>query len=245
MNFLDLRERILGRTGLTVKTLGFGGIPIQRIPEKDAILVVRRCYELGVNYYDTARGYTVSEERIGKALEDVRENVVLATKTHAQTKEEALKDIETSLSNLRTDYINIYQLHGVSKIESWKKISAPGGALEALYEAKAQNKIHHIGVTSHNTELLQQIVKEDIFETIMVQMNYLAPEPAVELLPLCKKTKIGTVIMKPFAGGALSNASTALKFLLANDDIDVIIPGMQSIDEVEKNFSVASGSFNL
>src|SRR5512136_1985984 len=107
---MSIREKVLGKTGLKVKTLGFGGIPIQRLSEEEAIRVLQRCFELGINYFDTARGYTVSEERIGKALKDVRKEVVLATKTHAQTKEEALKELEISLNNLKTDYIDIYQL---------------------------------------------------------------------------------------------------------------------------------------
>jgi predicted aldo/keto reductase-like oxidoreductase len=245
MNQMFLKEKILGKTGLKVKTLGFGGIPIQRISEKQAVRVVRRCYELGINYYDTAIGYTVSEERIGKALKDVRENAVIATKTHAETREEVFKDLETSLNHLQTDYVDIYQLHGVSSKESWKRISGAGGALEAFYEAKDQGRICHIGITGHNTDVLKEIVEEDIFETVLVQLNYLAPEPLLELLPLCKKMNVGTVIMKPFAGGALSDASTALKFLLAKDSVDVVIPGMQSLEEVEKNVAVAAGTYSL
>jgi len=235
-----LRKRILGRTNLEVTNLGFGGIPIQQVSEEEAIKVVQRCYDLGINYYDTARAYTVSEERIGKALEDVRNEVILATKTQALTKEGAVKDLKNSLNNLRTDHIDVYQLHNVSTEESWETISAPGGALEAFHEAKDQKKIRHIGITSHNVQLLQQIVKEGIFETVLVQLNYLAPEAEEKFLPLCKKMNIGVVIMKPFAGGALSNATTALKYVLANDDVDVVVPGMMRISEVEKNVSVTS-----
>lgn len=242
---MSLREKILGRTGIKVKTLGFGGIPIQRVSEKEAVKVVRRCYELGINYYDTARGYTVSEERIGKALEDVRRKVVLATKTHALTKEEALKDLEISLANLRTDYIDVYQLHGVSSEESWEKIVAPNGALDALYQAKKDGRTRHIGITSHNIQLLRQIIGENIFETIMVQLNYLAPEPAEELLPLCHRMGVGVVIMKPFAGGTLSNASTALKYVLGVKNVDVAVPGMMDVVEVEKNVAAASGTYTL
>lgn len=242
---MSLREKILGKTGLKVKTLGFGGIPIQHIPEEEAIRVVRQCYELGINYYDTAREYTVSEERIGKALEDFRKHVIIASKTHAQTKKDALKEIDISLNNLRTDYIDIYQLHRVSSVEEWNGISAPGGVLEALHDAKDKKKIHHIGVTSHNIDFLKDIVKEGIIETIMVPLNYLTPEDSFELLPLCKRMNVGTVIMKPFVVGALKNASAVLKFLLANDDVDVIIPGMQSLDEVEENVAIASGTYVL
>ena len=122
-----LREKVLGRTGLKVKTLGFGGIPIQRISEEDAVKVVRRCYDLGINYYDTARGYTNSEERIGRALEDVREEVVLATKSGRRQAIDLLDELEISLKNLRTDWIDVYQLHNVSSHETWELIKGPGG----------------------------------------------------------------------------------------------------------------------
>ena len=128
-----MKETILGRTGLRVKILGFGGIPIQRVSEDEAISVVRRCYELGVNYYDTARGYTNSEERMGKALEDVRDEVYIATKSNRRTADELNAELETSLRNLKTDYIDVNQLHNVSSQEAWEQIKGPGGALEAMH----------------------------------------------------------------------------------------------------------------
>jgi predicted aldo/keto reductase-like oxidoreductase len=242
---MTLRETVLGRTGLKVKSLGFGGIPIQRISEEEAVRVVRRCYELGINYYDTARGYSVSEERIGKALEDVREKVVLATKSGRRTAEELWDELQTSLRNLRTDWIDVYQLHNVSDMETWKKIKGPGGALEALYKARDEGKIRHLGITSHDPAVLAEIVSEDIFETIMIPYNYLTIKPEEELLPLCKENNVGTVIMKPFGGGAFSNANIALKYVLSKDYVDVTIPGMMTIAEVEENKNVATGPHTL
>jgi len=215
-----MRVKILGRTDLSVKAIGFGGIPIQRISEEEAIKVVRRCYDLGINYFDTARAYTVSEERIGKALEDVRDQVFIATKSLLRHKNEVLDDLETSLKNLRTDWIDVYQLHNISSIEVWKKVIAPNGALEALYKACDKGKILHLGVTSHNPTLLAEIVKEDIFETIQIPFNYLTTVETEELLNLCHKMNVGTVIMKPFGGGAFSNANVALKFILKNKNVD-------------------------
>ena len=240
-----MKERILGRTGLKVRRIGFGGIPIQQISEEEAIKVVRHCYEVGINYFDTARGYTVSEERIGKALEDVRDQVYLATKSGLRTKEGLLEELAVSLRNLRTDWIDVYQLHGVSSSEQWDRITSPGGALEALQEARDQGKIRHLGITSHDPALLTEIVKQDIFETIMISYNYLATLPAEELLPLCRKMNVGTVIMKPFGGGAFSDARIALKFLLGNDDVDVAIPGMMSIAEVDENVALGLGPYSL
>jgi predicted aldo/keto reductase-like oxidoreductase len=240
-----LKESVLGKTGLKVKSLGFGGIPIQRVSEDKAIQVVRRCYELGINYFDTARAYTVSEERVGKALEGVRDDVFIATKSRRRTKDEVLQELETSLTNLRTDWIDVYQLHHVSSEEEWEQITSPGGALEALYQARDEGKIKHLGITSHDPTLLTDIVKEDIFETIMIPYNYLATIPSEELLPLCQKMNVGTVIMKPFGGGALSNIRTALKFVLSDENADVVIPGTMSVQEVEENVSVASDSYVL
>jgi len=242
---MELRETILGRTGLKVKSLGFGGIPIQRVSEEEAVRVVRRCYELGIDYYDTARGYTNSEERIGKALEDVREEVFLATKSGRRKAKEMLEELEISLKNLRTDWIDVYQLHNVSSYEDWYQIKGPGGALEALYKARDEGKIRHLGITSHDPAVLADIVREDIFETIMIPYNYLTLKPEEELLPLCKDKNVGTVIMKPFGGGAFSNANTALKFVLSKDYVDVAIPGMMTIAEVEENIYVATGPHTL
>jgi len=240
-----LKERVLGKTGLKVGRIGFGGIPIQQIPEEEAIRVVRHCYEVGINYFDTARGYTVSEERIGKALEDVRDEVFLTTKSGRRTREGLLAELAISLENLRTDWIDVYQLHGVSSREQWDQVRSPDGALEALHQAQDEGKIHHLGITSHDPALLAEIVNEDIFETIMIPCNYLSALPAEELLPLCRNMNVGTVIMKPFGGGVFSDARIALKFLLGNEDVDVIIPGMMNIAEVDENVTLGLGPYSL
>jgi predicted aldo/keto reductase-like oxidoreductase len=240
-----LKEIVFGRTGLKVKSLGFGGIPIQRVSEEEAVDVVRRCYDLGLNYYDTARGYTTSEERIGKALEDVRDRVILATKSHQRTAEGIERELEISLRNLRTDHIDIYQLHNVQTEEQWSQVRAPRGALEAVQAAKEQGKINHISVTSHSPDLAVEMVKTGLFETVMIPYNYLTTKPADELLPTCKKLNVGTIIMKPFGGGAFSNANTALKYVLSNPDCDLVIPGMMSVAEVEENIGVWMGDHTL
>ena len=240
-----MKEKILGRTGLKIKTLGFGGIPIQRITEEASIEVVRHCYELGMNYFDTARGYTVSEERIGKALEDVRDEVILATKSGKRTAEELEKELETSLKNLRTDYIDVYQLHNITYQEQWDQVRAPGGAMEAMNKAKEEGKIKHISVTSHNPDLSIDLVKSGLFETLMIPYNYLTPKPAEKLLPTCQEFNVGTIIMKPFGGGAFSNANTALKYVFNNPDTDLVIPGVLSIAEIDENWEVWQGDLSL
>lgn len=240
-----LQERPLGKTGLVVKRVGFGGIPIQRIPEDEAILAVRKAYETGINFFDTARAYTTSEARIGEALEGVRDEVFIATKSTHRDKEGILEDIETSLGNLRTDYIDLYQLHFVSKREVWERVRGPGGALEGLLEAKEEGKINHLGITSHDPELMMEVLREGIFETVMIPYNYLTQKPADGLLPLCAELGVGTIVMKPFGGGALTNVRAALRYVLGNGDVDVAIPGMMSAAEIEENVAVGSGSFIL
>jgi len=223
-----LKKRRLGKTGLQVTEMGFGGIPIQRVSEEEAIKIVKRCNELGVNYYDTARAYTTSEERIGKALEGAREEIYLATKSHAKTAKELREQLAISLKNLRTDYIDVYQLHNVTE-EGWETISAPGGALEELLKIKEEGVARHIGITSHSPTFLTKLISGGSpFETVMVGYNYIALEPAKELLPLCKKIDVGTVIMKPFGGGACTNAGTSLKFILADKNADCTIPGCRA-----------------
>ncbi len=240
-----MKKVTLGKTGLKVNPFGFGGIPIQRVTEDEAVAVVRRCYDLGVNYYDTARGYNVSEERIGKDLEDVRDEVVLATKSGRRTAEELEAELETSLGNLRTDRIDVFQLHNVSSLEVWEKIKGPGGALEALYRAKDRGKIEHLGITSHDPGVCADIIEEGIFETMMIPFNYLAHIPQERLLPLCRKMNVGTVIMKPFGGGAFTNVNMALRFVLGSENVDITIPGMMTVAEVEENHAVATGPLGL
>jgi len=240
-----LKEKILGRTGLKVKTMGFGGIPIQRVTEEEAVAVVRRCHEHGLNYFDTARGYTNSEDRIGKALGDVREDVYLATKSHQRTAEGIFRELEMSLKNLKTDYLDVYQLHNVANADQWKQIQAVGGALEAVYQAKEEGRVRHIGVTSHNPDLAAELVRSGHFETLMIQYNYIITKPEEMVLPLCRKLNVGTIAMKPFGGGAFSNANTALKYVYSNPDIDLVIPGTLSVAEVDENVMVWQGDLRI
>jgi hypothetical protein len=240
-----LRDRILGKTGIRVKNLGFGGIPIQRVSESEAVGVVRRCHELGVNYFDTARMYTDSEERIGKALRDVRDEVVIATRSVKRTREGLLEDLDVSLRTLGTDHIDVYQLHEVSSEGTWKQVSAPGGAIEGLYEAREMGKIEHLGITSHNPDLLTEILNDNIFEVIMIPFSYLATKAEERLLPQAHGKNVGVVAMKPLGGGALSYTKTALKYVLGNSNVDVAVPGMMSLAEAEANAAVASGDYAL
>jgi predicted aldo/keto reductase-like oxidoreductase len=242
---MTFQKRVLGKTGIKVTRMGFGGIPIQRLPEKNAVEVVQRSYELGINFFDTARAYTKSEKIIGKALKTVRDEVIIATKSVHRDKKGLLKDLETSLEKLQTEWIDIYQLHMISKDYEWEKVMSSGGAVEGLLEAKDTGKINHIGITSHNPELMMDVIQESHFETIMIPYNYLTQKPANELIPQCKKLKVGTIVMKPLGGGAITNIRTALKYVLRNHEVDVVIPGMMSIEEIKENLAVSSGDYSL
>ena len=234
---------ILGNTGLKVSRLGFGGIPIQRISQEEAAALIRKLPEYGVNYIDTARGYTVSEEYIGAGLEGIRDKFVLATKSMARTKDAMAADIDISLKNLRTDYIDIYQLHFVQP-QNLETILGPDGALEALMEAKAAGKIHHIGFTTHELAVFEQALEFDWVETIMFPYNFVETH-GVDLMKKCTEKGKGFICMKPLAGGAIENVSLAMRFIATNKDVTVNIPGMATEEELAQNVKAASDTTPL
>lgn len=228
----------LGNTGLKVSRLGFGGIPIQRISKEEAAVLLRKLPEYGVNYIDTARGYTVSEEYIGAGIEGIRDKFVLATKSMARTREAMAADIDISLKNLRTDYIDLYQLHFVQP-KDFDTIIGPGGALEALLEAKAAGKIHHIGFTTHELGVFEKALEQDWVETIMFPYNFVETH-GTELMKKCTEKGIGFICMKPLAGGAIENAALAMRFIASNKDVSVNIPGMANEEELAQNVKASS-----
>ena len=238
-----MEYRELGKTGLQISRLGFGGIPIQRIDAEGTKALVPHLLEHGINYIDTARGYTVSEEYLGYALEGVREKFILATKSMARTKEAMAADIDVSLKNLRTDHIELYQIHNPSAADL-EKVQQPGGALEALREAKQAGKIGHIGVTLHAVELFEKAVTYDWVETIMFPYN-LVETQAAELIKECSRRGIGFIAMKPLAGGAIDDATLAIRFLACDPDVTVAIPGMAEIPEIAQNVAAMNDTAPL
>ena len=227
----------LGNTGLKVSRLGFGGIPIQRITQEEATALIHKLPEYGINYIDTARGYTVSEEYLGIAMEGIRDKFVLATKSMARTREAMEKDIETSLKNLRTDHIDLYQVHNAPPAQM-KIVTGEGGALEALLEAKAAGKIGHIGITAHEVATFEMALDMDWVETIMFPYNFVELQ-AADLIRKCAEKGKGFICMKPLAGGAIENAPLAMRFIASNKDITVNIPGMANEDELKQNVAAA------
>ena len=232
-----MEYRTLGKTGLKISRLGFGGIPIQRIDAEGTRGLILELIREGVNYIDTARAYTVSEEYLGFALEGVRDKFVLATKSTSRTRAEMARDVDVSLKNLRTDYIDLYQVHNPSAADL-EVVCAPGGALEALVEAREAGKIGHIGITLHSLELFRKAVELPWVETIMFPYNVVEVQ-GEELIAECARRNIGFICMKPLAGGALDDANLAIRFTLNNPAVDVVIPGMADSGELADNISAA------
>lgn len=238
-----MEYKTLGKTGLKISKLGFGGIPIQKVNVATTRELIVAMAEKGINYIDTARGYTVSESYLGEALEGYRDKFILATKSMARDKIGMAADIETSLKNLKTDYIDIYQVHNPN-VEQLEQVIAPGGALEALLEAKEAGKIGHIGLTGHTMELFEKAVTLPWVETFMFPYN-IVERQGEELMKKCSENNIGFIVMKPLAGGAIEDANLALRFICANPDVSVVIPGMYDLKEIDMNLEAVENNTPL
>ena len=238
-----MEYRALGRTGLQISPMGLGGIPVQRIDAEGTKQLLQKLVAAGVNYIDTARGYTVSEEYIGYGLEGIRDKFVLATKSMARTREAMAADIDISLKNLRTDYIDLYQVHnpGPKDLET---VIAPGGALEALLEARQAGKIGHIGITLHSADMFQKALELSWVETIMFPYN-LVETQGEDLIRICGQKGIGFIAMKPLAGGAIEDATLALRFIGQNSNVSVVIPGMAEEKELQQNLAAGADTTPL
>ena len=234
MNYIEL-----GRTGLRCAAVSFGGIPIQRSDAANTVAVVDALERHGINFIDTARGYTVSEGYLGAALQGRREKFLLATKSMARDYAGMARDIDASLRDLRTDHIDLYQLHNLPLTE-FDRVFGPDGAYRALAEAKAAGKIGHIGATAHSLDALKKMVDERSGELESVMFPYnIVETQGHELLKAARAKGMGAIAMKPMAGGNLEDWSLALRFIHASGAIDVSIPGMGSVEEVERNAAAA------
>ena len=236
-----LEKRELGKTGIIINRIGLGGIPIQRITKEEAIEVIRYSIDKGINFIDSARGYTCSEEYIGEALVGLRDKVYLATKSMARTYGGMKKDIDTSLNNFKTDHIDLYQMHNVKNINEFNLVMGEEGAYKALLEAKKEGKVRHIGITSHSQDFLKWLINnhKDLIETVQFPINFIE-DNGIELLNLAKDKNIGTIAMKPLGGGAIDKGSVGLKWLMNLDGLDVAIPGMGDKKEIDDIFSFNS-----
>ena len=234
-----MRRIRLGKSGLMATQVGLGGIPIQRLSEDEAIAVVKGCLDLGLNFIDTSRAYTTSEERIGKAIAGRRDEVIIATKSLARDRATLLADLEVSLRLLGVEAIDLYQLHNVSSKEDYQHVIGPGGALEGALEAQRSGKVKHIGITSHTLDVAKGAVQSGLFETILFPLNFVAREPGEELYPLAMACDVGFIVMKPLAGGMLDNARLAFKYLLQFPDA-VCVPGVERVQQMEEIVRIVS-----
>ncbi len=205
-----MRKVTLGNTGITVNKNGFGALPIQRTPRKRAVALLRKAFEKGVDFYDTARFYSDSEEKLGLAFGDVRKQVFLSSKTMAQTADGFWRDLEETLGNLKTDYLDIYQFHNPSFCP---KPGDGSGLYEAMLEAKRQGKIRHIGITNHRLAVAEEAVASGLYETLQFPFSYLSSEKELELVRSCQQAGMGFLAMKALAGGLITNSAAAYAFM--------------------------------
>ncbi len=238
-----MEYRTLGKTGLRVSRMGFGGIPIQKTDKAAMRRLAEKMLENGVNYIDTAKAYTVSEEFIGYGAAGMRDRFVLATKSMARTREAMAHDIEDSLTKLGTDYIDLYQVHNPT-MEQFEAVMAPGGALEALFEAKKAGKIGHLGVTLHSAEVFERALDADWVETIMFPYNIVETQGS-RFIDRCAEKNIGFIAMKPLAGGAIEDAELALRWIISNPAVTVVIPGMAEERELDENLAACENGSPL
>ena len=228
-----MEKVILGRTGICVQKNGFGALPVQRVSLNEAKIILRKAYENGIQFFDSARAYSDSEEKIGLALSEVRENIYISTKTMATTVQAFWEDLETSLKMLKTDYIDIYQFHNPSFCPK------PGdgtGLYEAMLEAKNQGKIHYIGLTNHGWKVAKEAIESDLYDTLQFPFSYLASEKEEELVRLCEEHNVGFICMKALSGGLITRSDIAYAYLLQYKNA-LPIWGIQKESELDEFIS--------
>ena len=221
----------LGKTNLEVNKNGFGALPIQRRNEKDSIEILKTAYDNGINFYDTARFYTDSEEKLGKAFKNIREDIYIATKTGMESPEEFWKDLETSLKELKTDYIDLYQFHNISFCP--KKDDE---LYKAMLEAKNQGMINHIGITTHKITIAHEALESGLYETLQYPFSYLSGSDELEIVKKCEKLDVGFIAMKAMGGGLLKNSKASYAYINQYDNV-LPIWGIQKLSELNEFLS--------
>jgi predicted aldo/keto reductase-like oxidoreductase len=232
-----MRRVVLGKTGIEVNRLGFGGIPIQRVGERQAVETVLHAVESGVDFIDTSRAYTTSERRIGKALAQTSKRVIVASKSQNKTRDGARADLERSLKELQRERIDLYQCHFVRDEDEYGKVISSTGAFQGLVRAKEEGLIRHIGITTHSLDLLDRILDDGLFETIMVCFSFLEPLAREKIIPKAIEKGVGVIGMKPFSGGVIDNARLALEYVLSQPGI-VILAGVEDKRLFDENWEV-------
>ena len=220
----------LGKTEIMVPKNGFGALPVQRVSLEDGVKLLRNAYEGGFRFFDTARAYSDSEEKLGEALADVREHIFLATKTMAKDGEGFKRDLDASLKLLKTDYIDIYQFHNPSFCP---KPGDGSGLYEAMEEAKRQGVVRHIGITNHRIHVAREAIESGLYETLQFPFCYLATDKDLELVEMCKEADMGFIAMKALSGGLITNSAAAYAYLAQYDNV-LPIWGVQRQSELEE-----------
>ncbi|MCR5145366.1 MAG: aldo/keto reductase [Lachnospiraceae bacterium] len=218
----------LGSTGITVPQNGFGALPVQRVDFETAKEILRAAYDGGMRFFDTARAYSDSEEKIGYAISDIRDDIYIATKTTAKTPEAFWRDLETSLKNMKTDHVDIYQFH---QADQMYKLGDGTGMYEAMVEAKAAGKIRHIGITTHKIGVAQEAIESGLYETLQYPFSYISSEKEIDLVRQCKVHNMGFIAMKGLAGGLLNNPEACMAFMSQFDNV-IPIWGIQKMSEL-------------
>lgn len=225
-----MRQITLGSTGITTVQNAFGALPIQRVDKETAVKILHRAYEGGMRFFDTARAYSDSEEKLGEAFDGMWDKVIIASKTMAGIPEEFWQQLDTTLHNLRTDHIDIYQFHCVNRCY------APGdgtGMYECMLEAKRKGLIRHIGVTAHKLQVAFDCVQSGLYETLQFPFSYLSSEREMELVQACRAANMGFIAMKGLAGGLIHNSRAAMAFMTQFDNV-LPIWGIQRMSELEE-----------
>ena len=223
----------LGKTGIKTNKNGFGALPIQRVTDDEAVFLLRKAYDNGITFYDTARGYSDSEKKIGMALSDVRDKIVIATKTPPVSVDEFWKNLETSLDMLKTDYIDIYQFHNPPFCP---KPGDESGLYDAIVEAKNRGMIRHIGVTYHRLDIAIEAMESGLYETIQYPVSYLSTKEELDFVQACKEKNIGILAMKSLSGGLITDSAAAYAFLAQFDNV-LPIWGIQREKELDEFIS--------
>jgi Predicted oxidoreductases of the aldo/keto reductase family len=221
----------LGKTGLMVSRTAFGALPIQRVTDTaEAVSLLRTAYEGGINFFDTARSYTDSEEKLGLATDEIRKDLIIATKSAARNGADLKKDLETSLRNLQTDYIDLYQLHNPSFVP---QPDGADGLYDALLEAKKEGKIRFFGITNHSRQLATEAVESGLYDTLQYPFSYLADEADQALVQFCSNLGVGFIAMKALSGGLITNIPAAFAWIRQFEEV-IPIWGMQKMGELQQ-----------
>lgn len=225
-----MEKMILGKTNIEITRMGYGALPIQRIDMEPATELLRQAYEAGVKFFDTARAYSDSEEKLGKALSDVREEIVIATKTHGKNVEEVREHLNISLEKLQTDYIDIYQFHNMKFVPT---PDSEDGMYNELVKAKEQGKIRHIGITTHGIDIAEKAVDSGLYDTVQFPLSLISSERDLALIARAKNKNVGIIAMKALAGGLIDNAKAAFIFMRKYENL-VPIWGIQHKWELDE-----------